>query len=73
MQLSYKNPHKKRKSTSKTTAGKAIPIKQYLHDKIKAFASIRLKSMKNLNMSSKGIFFIKQQPRWGGFEQTYKW
>ena len=44
-------PREKRKSIE-TTAGKAIPIKQYLHDGIKALPSIEFKSIKNLNICS---------------------
>ena len=52
MPVSYKDPQRKWKSTSETTAGKAIPIKKYLHDWIKARASIKFKSIKELNISS---------------------
>ena len=36
-------PREKLKSTGETTAGKVFPIKQYLHNEIKALASIKFK------------------------------
>ena len=77
-------PREKRKLTSETRAGKAIPIKQYLHYGIKPLASIKFRSIKDLSISSDidksrkvdllwqmGYFFKKQQPHWSGFMQRH--
>ena len=77
-------PREKQKSTSETRAGKAIPIKQYLHDGIKPLASIKFRSIKDLSISSDiyksrkvdllwqmGYFLKKQQPHWSGFMQRH--
>ena len=45
-------PREKRKSTNQTTAGKTIPIKQYLLDGIKSIVSVKLKSIKDIDISS---------------------
>ena len=45
-------PREKRKSTNQTTAGKTIPIKQYLLDGIKSIVSVKLKSSKDIDISS---------------------
>ena len=41
-------PREKRKSASEAMVDKAIPVKQYLPDGIKALASIKLKAIKDL-------------------------
>ena len=72
-------PREKQKSLTETTGGKAIPIKQYLHDRIKALASIKLKSIKDLNISSDllwqmGYFFLETASLLVGFyAETHKW
>ena len=72
------------KSTSEITAVKAIQIKQYLYDGIKAFASIKFKSIKFLKITSEiyksrkvdllwqmRYFFKNQQPDWSDFIQRH--
>ena len=72
MQLSNKDPQKKRKSMSEAAAGKAIPIKQYLHDGIKALASINFKSIKDLTYLVKHISLenLTSSGKWGIFSRN---
>ena len=45
-------PREKRKSTNEIAAGKTILIKQYLHNGIKAIVSVKLRSIKDIKISS---------------------
>ena len=62
-------PREKRKSTSETKAGKAIPIKQYLHYGIKPLASIKFRSIKDLSISS-DIEKLTSSGKWGIFSRN---